>query len=448
MSEATQTDARLKEALLESLAVSRGGSQLRTVSIVVATIPIVILLDMPGLLLWLAALVSWNMLVVPWLERRWIRPLIDGGLQRARYARASMVLFGLSLTQVLPLVAWVEGTTFSAVIATAWGLSSATQVFVYYSRDRLLLLGGVAPIVLCGLAGPALAFGVFTLEAGAISLFILIALAAGGAFVGRSDGLIAQAAEEAAGRRTAEAANSAKSRFIANMHHELRTPLNAIIGYSELLRENAVDAQRQADVDDIDRVLAAARLQLMMIGDLLAFSELQDGQLQLELHDFDPAALARETAAALRVGVEANGNTLVLDVPDLGPARSDPAKLRHCLEHLLSNAGKFTRNGVVTLTARRGRSDLVFTVRDTGVGIAPERHSAIFEPFTQSSQHAGGGAGLGLAITARIARLLGGSVSLESAIGKGSAFTLRVRAELGAGVATGQWPAAALVRAS
>jgi len=400
----------------------------------------IVLLGMPWMFLWLAALVLWNGFIVPRLERGWIVPCIARDLRAARLRRASMVIFGLSLTQVLPLAAWLEGGVLAAAVAAAWAISSATQVFVYYSRDRLLLASGIAPIALSALAGPALSFGALTWESATASLVILIALAAGAAFVGRSDKLIAQAGAEAAARRAAEEANSAKSRFIASMHHELRTPLNAIIGYSEILRENAADAARPGDVADLDRVLAAARTQLMMIGDLLAFSELQDGRLELELHDFDAAALVRETAASLRAAAESNANTLVLDIADIGRARSDPAKLRHCLEHLLSNAGKFTRNGVIALRARRDHNDLVVAIADTGAGIAPERQRAIFEPF-------GGGSGLGLAITARIARLLGGAVSVESTLGKGSVFTLRVRADLGAGACTGQWQAS-LARAS
>jgi signal transduction histidine kinase len=442
---APQTDARLKEALLESLAVSRGGGRLRTAVLALAALPLIALLQMPQLIVWLGALIFWNSVLVPRLEQTWVMPAVEHNLIHARWRRASMVLFGLSLTQVLPFLAWSAGTAFASVVGAVWTLSAATQVFVYYSRDRMLLAAGAAPIVASVLIGPALAFGA-SFESAATSLSLLISLGAGAAFVGRSDKLIAQASEEAAGRRTAEAANSAKSRFIANMHHELRTPLNAIIGYSELLRETALEHQRAADAADLDRVLAAARLQLMMIGDLLAFSELQDGRLELELHDFDPAALARETAAALRTGIEANANTLALDIADLGAARSDPAKLRHCLEHLLSNAGKFTRNGMVTLAARRERDDLVFSVADTGVGIAPQRHGAIFEPFTEQA-HGRGGAGLGLAITARIARLLEGAVSVESAPGKGAVFTLRVRADLGAGADTGQ-STASLARAS
>jgi len=437
---APPADARLKEALLESLAVSRGASRLRTAAILVSAVPIIFLLNMPLLLVWLAALVLWNAVLVPRLERGWIAPMIDRDLQLARLRRAGMVLFGLALTQTLAMAAWVDRSAFGAVVATAWSLSSATQVFVYYSRDRMLMAAGVIPIVICALAGPALSFG-FAWESLATSFFVLIALAAGGAFVARSDKLIAQAAEEAAARRVAETANSAKSRFIANMHHELRTPLNAIIGYSEMLRETALEEQRDADAADLDRVLAAARLQLMMIADLLAFSELQDGRLELELHEFDPAALARETAAALRAGVEANGNELKVDIACLDIARSDPAKLRHCLEHLLSNAGKFTRGGEIRLTARRDNDELVFIVTDTGVGIAPERQLAIFEPFAS-------GACVGLAITARIARLLGGAVSVQSVPGKGSAFTLRVASDLSPKAVVAQPGAGVLARAS
>lgn len=443
----SEPDSRLKDALLESLAVSRGGSSLRTAVMTAGAIPLIVLLNTPILFGWLGALMFWNSVLVPLLEQRWVLPDVAANFTRARWRRASMVLFGLSLSQVLPFFAWSAGTAFGCVIGAGWMLSAATQVYVYYSRDRLLLAAGALPIFVATLICPALAFGV-SFESAATSLSLLLALGAGAAFVGRSDKLIAQAGEDAAARRTAEAANSAKSRFIASMHHELRTPLNAIIGYSEMLRESASDTGRAADAADLDRVLAAARLQLMMIGDLLAFSELQDGRLELELHDFEPAAVARETAAALRVGVESNGNELRLDIGELGDARGDPAKLRHCLEHLLSNAGKFTRNGVVTLRGRRERNDLYFTVADTGVGIAPEQQRAIFEPFAQAeAQTTRGGAGLGLAITSRIARMLGGALTVESAAGRGSAFTLRVRADLGAATGAGEGPAAALLRA-
>jgi signal transduction histidine kinase len=435
-----QTGTSAREALLESLAVSRRGVGWRAAALVVATLPVVLLLGLPQLFLWLGALIVWDMLLIKPLERGWVLPVLDTNLRLARLRRASMVLIGLSLTQVLPIVAWMSSTAFGAVVGAAWVLCAATQVFVYYSRDRLLLLAGMIPIALCVLTGPSL--GGVTWESVVTSMFLLSALAAGAAFVSRSDALIAKAADEAAARRSAEASSNAKSRFIANMHHELRTPLNAIIGYSEMLLETAVGEGRAADADDLERVLAAARLQLIMMSDLLAFSELQDGHSELHCCACDAAALVRDTAEALRSVVEANGNALSLDLDgDLASVRTDPSKLRHCLEHLLTNAGKFTRNGKVRVSARRernaGRDWLSITVEDTGVGIPAEQIAAIFEPFSQADDSATrsfDGAGIGLAITARCARLLGGAVSVESAPGHGSVFTLRVPTDLAAAV--------------
>ena len=126
----------------------------------------------------------------------------DADGRMARWRRASMVLFGLSLTQTLPLVAWAAGTAFGAAAAAAWTMCAATQVFVYYSRDRMLLAAGMTPIAVSAIVGPLLAFGV-AWESVAISAFMLLALAAGASFVARSDALIAKAAEEAAARRSA-----------------------------------------------------------------------------------------------------------------------------------------------------------------------------------------------------------------------------------------------------
>ncbi|MGQ0533082.1 MAG: histidine kinase dimerization/phospho-acceptor domain-containing protein, partial [Caulobacteraceae bacterium] len=253
------------EALLESLAVSRRGAGWRAAALIVATLPVVLLLGLPQLFLWLAALIVWDLVLIKPLEHGWVLPVLDVNLRLARLRRASMVLTGLSLTQVLPIVAWMSGTGFGAVVGAAWVMCAATQVFVYYSRDRWLLIAGMIPNVLCVLIGPSLS-GI-DWESVVTSVFLLAALGAGAAFVSRSDALIAKAADEAAARRSAEASSHAKSRFIANMHHELRTPLNAIIGYSEMLLENAVEEGRTTDAEDLERVLAAARLQLIMMSD-------------------------------------------------------------------------------------------------------------------------------------------------------------------------------------
>jgi signal transduction histidine kinase len=436
---ASQNVPAAREALLESLAVSRGGMRWRAAALIAATLPVVLLLGAPLLFIWLALLIIWDAALIKPLERNWVLPVLDTNLPLARLRRASMVLFGLSLTQVLPVVAWMSNTAFGALAAAAWVMCAATQVFVYYSRDRLLLIAGMVPNVACVLVGPSL--NGISLESSVTSLFLLSALAAGAAFVSRSDALIAKAAKEASARLSAEAASHAKSRFIANMHHELRTPLNAIIGYTEMLHETAVEEGRNDDIADLERVLAAARLQLIMMSDLLAFSELQDGRSEIHYGICDVAALARDAAESVREAIEANGNTLTLDMGDhLADVRTDPAKLRHCLEHLLANAGKFTRHGEVRLTLRRERGGqrdwLVAAVADTGIGIPSDRIAYIFEPFAQaddSDTRGFDGAGIGLAITSRYARLLGGAVTVESTPGRGSVFTLRVRTDLAAG---------------
>jgi signal transduction histidine kinase len=430
-------DRPAREALLDSLAVSQGGRWVRVIVVMACTLPVVVLLDLPQLLIWLAALLAWDMALVAPLERHWVLPLLERRFETARRRRALMVLFGLSLTQGLPLAAWSTGEMFGAVVGACWVISTSTHVLIYYSRDRLLLGAGIAPVIVCALTGPALSAGV-TWESLATSMFLLMSLGAGGAFVARSDDLIAKAASEAAARRSAEAASNAKTRFIANMHHELRTPLNAIIGYSELLRESAGDDGRDEDAADLERVLAAARLQLMMMNDLLAFSELQDGAVEPVVSTFDAAAVAREAAEAVRASAQSRGNSVALRLgAGLEAVRSDPDRLRQCLWQLLSNAAKFTQNGAVELRGRRERAAdadwIVFDVQDTGVGIAREQLSSIFEPFTQADSSAtrrSDGAGIGLAIARRFARLLGGDVSVESALGLGSTFTLRVRADL------------------
>jgi signal transduction histidine kinase len=420
-------EKRARAALLDSLAVSRGGARTRAVVLTLCTLPVIAILGAPQLLLWLAALLVWDGVAIKTLERRWVLPVLEHDLLAARLRRTAMVFFGFCLTQGLPLTAWSVGGVFGAIVGVSWVMSAATQLFVYYSRDRLMLAGGMLPVIACALIGPSLSNGGVTIESIISALFILFALAVGAAFVGRSDRLIAQA----------EASSQAKSRFIAGIHHELRTPLNAIIGYSEMLRESAEENSRAGDVADLDRVIAAARLQLMLMNDLLAFSELQDGAVELELDAFDAAAFARESAHALRHELSANGNHFRLVVDgEIGVVRSDAAKLRQCLQHLLTNAAKFTRSGQITLEVRRQRTRsgdwLLFKVSDTGAGIAPERMPRLFEPLAhaENSVERRTSAGFGLAITARLARLLGGEVSVESAAGAGSAFTLRVRADL------------------
>jgi signal transduction histidine kinase len=241
------------------------------------------------------------------------------------------------------------------------------------------------------------------------------------------------AAIEAA-RATAEQANVAKSQFLATMSHELRTPLNAIIGYGELLMETAEERGQEQDRDDLSRIHAAAHRLLAMINDVLDLSKIEAGGAVVSTDRVDIDAMVEETVATVRPTAIGNNNAISAEVPaPLGVVETDGFKLSQCLLNLMSNAAKFTKDGQVKLCATREHDGagewLVFKVIDTGIGISADAQTRLFQPFVQAdatTTRAYGGTGLGLAITRRLARLLGGDVTLKSAPGQGSAFTLRI----------------------
>ncbi len=247
-------------------------------------------------------------------------------------------------------------------------------------------------------------------------------------------------------RQDAEAANRAKSQFLAHMSHELRTPLNAIIGYSEMVEEEVGDLGHAELAPDLQKIRAAGRHLLALINDILDLSKIEAGKLELFVEPFEVRQVVDEVATTVRPLVEKNANRLELAcAPDLGTMRADLVKVRQTLLNLLSNASKFTERGTITLAARReangdGRDWLVFTVRDSGIGMTPEQMAKLFEAFTQadaSTARRYGGTGLGLAITRRFCRMMGGDVRVASEPGKGSTFTVRLPAAVEAPAAAG-----------
>jgi signal transduction histidine kinase/CheY-like chemotaxis protein len=239
-------------------------------------------------------------------------------------------------------------------------------------------------------------------------------------------------------KEAAESANRAKSDFLANMSHELRTPLNAIIGYSEMLQEEAEDLNVSALIPDLRKIQMAGKHLLELINDVLDLTKIEAGRMDIHVESFDLAALLREVAETVQPLMRSNNNRLKMDVSaELGTMFADLTKVRQALFNLLSNAAKFTSDGQVTLAAHREQTSdgewVNFSISDTGIGIAPEKLGRIFDAFAQGDSSISklyGGTGLGLAITRHFCRMMGGDVAVQSELGKGSTFTIRLPARV------------------
>ena len=238
-------------------------------------------------------------------------------------------------------------------------------------------------------------------------------------------------------KEMADKANVAKSIFLAKMSHELRTPLNAVIGYSELLLEENQDLPGQdAKVSDLKRINAAGRHLLALVTDVLDLSKIESDTIQLKPQSFELGDFIEGVVATVQPMIDRNQNRLVLKrVGAEGEVSTDVTKLRQAVLNLLSNAAKFTDQGVITLTVtreRKGGGDwLEFKVDDNGIGIAAEDQSKLFQDFGQATVTTSdvyGGTGLGLALSQRLCALMGGGITVTSELGRGSCFTLRVPA--------------------
>ncbi len=229
--------------------------------------------------------------------------------------------------------------------------------------------------------------------------------------------------------RQLEMASQHKSQFLASMSHELRTPLNAIIGVTEMMREDAEASK--LDVEPQDRVLGAARHLLGLINQVLDLSKIEAGKLELNPQTVQLPPLIDEVIGTARQLAEQNKNRLVVECQEkLGPITTNSMRLRQILLNLLSNACKFTKEGQVALRVRQdGRDWFEFAVSDTGIGMTAQQQAKLFEEFSQAEATTAqrfGGTGLGLAITRKLARMMGGDVTVASEPGKGSIFTVRL----------------------
>ena len=232
----------------------------------------------------------------------------------------------------------------------------------------------------------------------------------------------------------AERASAAKADFLAKMSHELRTPLNAVIGYSQILLEDAEIEGDSASVADLTKIHLAGQHLLKLVNEILDLSKIEAGKMELDLEEIDIRELLEQVAEGARSAALSNGNEFSCRISsDLGPALCDAGKFRNMTGQLLDNAAKFTQNGKIEVIAERVSDEagdqLVLDIIDTGIGISPGQITHLFEKFTvadDSSTSKYGGTGLGLALSQKLCKLMSGEITVESTLGKGSRFTIRV----------------------
>jgi len=242
--------------------------------------------------------------------------------------------------------------------------------------------------------------------------------------------------ELVAARDAAQEANRAKSAFLANMSHELRTPLNAIIGYSQMLREDSIGPDESEILSDLEKIEHSGHILLGIVNDVLDLSKIEAGRVDVQLQNVDVATVLQDVYNAIEPLARQQGNLVSLDCPEEARlAYADLPKFRQSLLNLVNNACKFTQNGRISVAVRRLRSGnhdwTEVRVSDTGIGIRPEDLGKLFLPFSQvdnSATRKYAGTGLGLAISKRFCQMMGGDIAVESALGRGSCFSLRVPA--------------------
>lgn len=383
-------------------------------------------------LTWAATMALWETALRIWLENTFVLPAArrdeDAGSRRL----AAVHFVGSFAYSLYPVLCWATGEPLGMVIATAWVCSSANHLFVYFSANRTLLIACITPLAVMSIIAPLTSAGLDLFSMVSIATLMCMIVAAGLFGLDRHV-LLSNMAKLAAARAAAEQANAAKSQFLTTMSHELRTPLNAVIGYAELIEE---EAEQGVIAEDAGKIRTSARQLLGVIDVILDLSKLETGAVSLQRERGPVSSVLEQLRAAALPLAATNNNTLtVTELSPLGDAEIDHMRLHQCLMQLISNAAKFTKDGAITVTAARaGASEgerLEFVVTDTGIGISADQQAGIFDAFVQVESDAARkyeGAGLGLTLVRRLARLMGGDVACVSTPGEGAVFRLWVAA--------------------
>jgi len=393
-----------------------------------------------------AAYVGWGW-ALAWLLTIWAGLYVNHRLVRAmeragavpkakrlwRISNASS--FVSTVIQCAPLAAmWMTGDPIAQGFALMSVMIGATYVLLQYYADLTQFRLFLAPyaVTLSLMAGKLVwdaGFGapsVVAVGAGAVSMVNFLHYAR--RLLDRSRAALRQARTRAQEKElAAEAANRAKSAFLATMSHEIRTPLNGVLGMAQAM---AAGKLSEVQRDRLSVIHQSGESLLAILNDLLDLSKIEAGKLELEDIEFDLSAVARGAHSAFTALANKKGLSFALDVEAAaGCYRGDPTRLRQILYNLISNALKFTEQGEIRVRAAREDGMLAISVRDTGLGISAENLSRLFGKFDQldsSTTRRFGGTGLGLSICRELAHLMGGDIAVESEAGRGSTFTLRI----------------------
>lgn len=241
-------------------------------------------------------------------------------------------------------------------------------------------------------------------------------------------------------RLQSEEANRAKSAFLANMSHELRTPMNAIIGYSEILIEECEEMEPEEIEQDLEKILSSAKHLLGLINDVLDLSKVEAGKMSIFLESVILKTLMNDVIVTLKPLADKNKNNLIVDMDGLGDdcVKTDVTRLKQIILNLASNACKFTSEGTVSITLKlepdtESKSLLVVAIHDTGIGMTPGQMKRLFEDFAQadvSTTREYGGTGLGLSLSQRFCRMMGGEIAVDSVKDEGSTFTVSLPVDI------------------